>query len=34
MDKFIVKRRRVESVDDGESSRPYAQSVVVITDNV
>ena len=34
MDKFIVKRRRVESVDDGESSPPYAQSAVVTTDNV
>jgi len=34
MDKFIVKRGRVESVDDGESSPPYAQSAVVTTDNV
>jgi len=34
MDKFIVKRPRVESVDDGESSPPSAQSALVTTDNV
>jgi len=34
MDKFIVKRPIVESVDNGECSPPSAQSAVVTTDNV